>query len=119
MITIDLVQMLRDRKITGLNPVDETWALEVSETTDPLCVAAAEEIERLRNLKMVEAVDLGYVVLKPEKYEALKRERDEAYERAAQVCDEQESLQYETSCDECASQARRDAYFIRALKAKP
>lgn len=51
-----------------------------------------------------------------EDFAGLHEELNEAYERAAQVCDEQESLQYDTACEECAVQARRDAALIRTLK---
>lgn len=73
----------------------------------------AEEIERLRAELANEKN--WHKILKPCP-QALLAAFKEAYERAAQVCDEQGSLQYATACDECAVQARRDASLIRALK---
>lgn len=57
----DLVQLLRDRKITGLNSSDDpkSYSLEVSETSDPLCIAAADEIERLRAALLYVVEDVG------------------------------------------------------------
>ena len=45
----DIVNQLRDRKITvyGKEFIN-SWSQELHETADPLCIAAAEEIERLR-----------------------------------------------------------------------
>ena len=45
----ELVKRLEERRITGMNATNapDDWSLHLSETTDPLCVEAADAIKAL------------------------------------------------------------------------
>lgn len=106
MIKIEVVRHIK----SGISPTFEPTLRDVCD----LAISQHEEIERLKK-EASEWKAFYFEAL--EKLKIVSVELYDAFERAASVCDEQESLQYATGCDECAVQARRDASFIRALKA--
>lgn len=113
MITIDEVRSIKDQYLTdGITPASGETLREVTE----LAISQHEEIERLRAelkeasgwLKYYRKTDADRWMDLKEKLKDAERERDEAYERAAQIADG-------FTCGGCGMDWKCSA-AIRALK---